>query len=90
MGNVQAHQIKLHQSHSKLIQDLQEYHQFKNEYHSKYGYYTIICPYCALTAHYHYGNYYCDTCGDYAYYYQDYDYWYSQSNIIWMFGKRNK
>ena len=84
MDNVQ--QIKLHQTHFKLLQELMEYHQYKQGYYSKHGYYGIMCPYCAGAADLRHDHYYCYHCRNIV----DYEYWYTQSGIIWMFNRNIK
>ena len=81
MNNVQ--EIKLHQTHFKLVQELMGYHHYKQLYYSKYGYFRIMCPYCGKPADLRHDHYHCDHCRNYV----DYGYWYSQSGIIWMFNK---
>ena len=87
MGNsLQAHHIMLHQHQHKVMQQLKQYHEYKQESYLKHGYFRIYCPNCGSTADYRCkcNQYYCQSCQDYV----DHNYWYSQSGIIWMFRKK--
>ena len=87
MGNTQVHYIKLHQNHYKVLQQLKEYNEYKNEYYVKYGYFRAVCGECGSTAYFrpdNYNEYYCGYCEHYV----GNHYYYTQSDVIWMFRRK--